>query len=105
MALPLQVLAFAILAATAVCARFLREPPPRWWPDHLDPRRWAVDKSLNPGLRHDLPAIREHSAREVLRRPVTGVMAALTVWVAAVALFDTAYLPSLGLADGGPLRA
>jgi MFS family permease len=104
MARPLQVLAFAIPAVTAVCAQFLREPPPRWWPDHLDPRRWAVDKSLNPGLRHDLPAIREHSAREVLRRPVTGVMAALTVCVAAVALFDTAYLPSLGLADGWRLR-
>jgi hypothetical protein len=104
MARPLQVLAFAIPAVTAVCAQFLREPPPRWWPDHLDPRRWAVDKSLNPGLRHDLPAIREHSTREVLRRPVTGVMTALTVCVAAVALFDTAYLPSLGLAGGWRLR-
>jgi MFS family permease len=104
MALPLQVLAFAILAATAVCARFLREPPPRWWPDHLDPRRWAVDKSLNPALRHDLPAIREHSTREVLRSPVTRVMTALTVCVGAVALFDTAYLPWLGLAGGWRLR-
>jgi MFS family permease len=101
---PLQVLAFAILAVTAVCARFLREPPPRWWPDHLDPRRWAVDKSLNPALRHDLPAIREHSTREVLRRPVTRVMTALTVCVAAVALFDTAYLPLLGLAGGWRLQ-
>jgi MFS family permease len=100
MALPLRVLAFAILAATAVCAPFLREPPPRWWPDHLDPRRWAVDKSLNPALRHDRPPIREHSTREVLRCPVTRVMTALTVCVGAVALFDTFYLPSLGLAGG-----
>jgi MFS family permease len=104
MARPLQGLALAILAVTAVCARFLREPPPRWWPDHLDPRRWAVDKSLNPALRHDLPAIREHSTREVLRRPVTRVMTALTVCVGAVALFDTFYLPSLGLAGGWRLR-
>src|SRR5260370_37999748 len=100
MALPLRVLAFALLAATAVCARFLREPPPRWWPDHLDPRRWAVDKSLSPALRHDLPAIREHSTREVLRAPVTRVLTALTVGVGAVALFDTAYLPLRGLAGG-----
>jgi MFS family permease len=100
LALPLQVLALTILAATAVCAPFLREPPPRWWPDHLDPRRWAVDKSLNPALRHDRPPIREHSTREVLRCPVTRVMTALTVCVGAVALFDTFYLPSLGLAGG-----
>src|SRR5260370_32351379 len=104
MALPLRVLAFALLAATAVCAGFLRDPPPRWWPDHLDPRRWAVDKSLNPALRHDLPAMREHSTREVLRAPVTRVMTALTVCVGAVALFDTAYLPWLGLAGGWRLR-
>ncbi|HYZ55426.1 MAG TPA: MFS transporter [Streptosporangiaceae bacterium] len=104
LALPLDMFAFAILTAAVVCVPFLREPPPRWWPDHLDPRRWAVDKSLNPALRHDLPAIREHSTREVLRCPVTRVMTALAVCIGSVALFDTAYLPSLGLAGGWRLR-
>lgn len=96
----LAVLAYVIVAVAALCAPLLREPPRRWWPADLDPRRWAVDKALNPTLRQDPRAIREHSPSEVARSRTARVMAALAFSTWAVALFDAAYLPSLGLASG-----
>jgi MFS family permease len=98
--LPFSVLAWVIMAVAALCAPLLREPPRRWWPADLDPQRWAVDRTLNPALRQDPPAIREHSPSEVMHTRVAWVMAALALGVWAVALFDIAYLPSFGLASG-----
>ena len=97
--------AFGMLVAVLACAAVLREPPSHWWPAHLDPRRWAVDKTINPVLRHDRPAIRQHSTAEVLRCPVSVTMAALTVCVSAVALFDTGFLAWYGIAGSWRIRA
>jgi MFS family permease len=98
--LPFSVLAWVIITIAAACAPLLREPPRRWWPADIDPRRWAVDRALNSTLRQDPPAIREHSPSEVLHTRVAWVMAALALSVWAVALFDIAYLPLFGLASG-----
>jgi MFS family permease len=95
-----SVLAYVIVAVAALCAPLLREPPRRWRPAGLDPRRRAVDKALNPVRRQDPPAVREHSPSEVARNRAARVMATLAFSIWAVALFDTAYLPSFGLASG-----
>jgi MFS family permease len=106
LAVSCDVLAWVMLAIAAPCAPLLREPPARWWPAHLDPRQWAVDKALNRALRHDPPLAREHSASEVARTRTALGMGAVAVAVWAVALLDTGCLVSfflgngLGLTDG-----
>ncbi|HVV24085.1 MAG TPA: MFS transporter [Pseudonocardiaceae bacterium] len=94
--------AFVSLAVVLACAALLAEAPAHWWPTHLDPHRWAVDRRLNPALRHERPAVRQHSTAEVLRAPVTAVMCAVAVCVSSVALFDTACLVLFGRAAGWP---
>lgn len=101
-----DVLAWAMLAIVAPCAPLLREPPAGWWPAHVDPRRWAVDKALNRTLRHDPPLAREHSVSELARTHAALGMAAIAIAVWAVALVDTGCLASycvgsgLGITDG-----
>lgn len=97
------VLAWLILMVAAPCASLLREPPRRWWPADLDPRRWAVDKMLNPALRLEPPVFREHSSSEVARSRVAWVMVTLALSVWAIALFDTASLPAFALDSGWSL--
>ncbi|HET9078970.1 MAG TPA: MFS transporter [Trebonia sp.] len=99
-AAPLSVLAWVLLAVTALCAPLLRDAPRRWWPSEIDPRRWAVDRVLNPTLRQDPPALREHSPAQVLRTRAAWVLAALALSVWTVALFDVAALPSFAQARG-----
>ncbi len=103
--LPYSVLAWVIVVIAAACAPLLREPPQQWWPADLDPRRWAVDRTLNPALRQDPPPVRQHSPAQMLRAPVAWLMAAFALGVWAVALFDIAYLPAYGLASGWQLPA
>lgn len=99
-AVPLNVLAWAIVAVTAACAPLLREAPRRWWPSGIDPRRWAVDRVLNPTLRQDPPPLREHSPVQVLRTRAAWLLAALALSVWAVALFDVTGLPSFAQTHG-----
>lgn len=99
-AVPLSVLAWLIVAVTALSAPLLRDAPRRWWPSEIDPRRWAVDRRLNPTLRQDPPALREHSPAEVLHTRAAWVLAALALSVWAVALFDVIAVPSFALAHG-----
>lgn len=101
---PLSVLAWAILAVTAASAPLLRAAPGRWWPADIDPRRWAVDRTLNPTLRQDPPALREHSPGQVLHTRAAWVLAALALSVWAAALFDITAIPSFALRHGWPLR-
>lgn len=102
-ALPLSVLAWVIVAVAAVSAPLLSDAPRRWWPSDIDPRRWAVDRAVNPTLRQDPPALREHSAAQVLHTRAAWVLAALALGVWAVALFDIAVIPSFAVARGWPL--
>lgn len=101
---PLSVLAWVLMAVTALCAPLLRDAPRHWWPSRVDPRLWAVDRAVNPTLWQDPPALREHSPAQVLRTRAAWVLAALTLTVAAIALFDVTALPSFAQAHGWGLR-
>jgi hypothetical protein len=100
-----DVLAWVIVAIAAPCAPLLREPPARWWPPQPDPRRWAVDKALNPALRHDPPAARVHSPAQAVRSRAALVMAALALTIWAASLFDIACLPSFCRDSGWSLSS
>ncbi|KAA5834628.1 OFA family MFS transporter [Saccharopolyspora hirsuta] len=87
-AVVLDVFALALLAAVLGCGLLLADPPPHWWPAHVDPRRWALTRP-NP------PAAREFSAAEALRTPTLLVLAACLFCAATVSLFNAAFLALL----------
>lgn len=84
--------AVAVLLLTGAGAAVLRNPPENWWPGHIDPKTWALDKTVNPSLRHNRPPVRQYSVGEVVRCPVSRLLYLAVACAAAVALFDVAYL-------------
>ncbi|WP_158888742.1 MFS transporter [Amycolatopsis anabasis] len=90
-----------VLAVVGGAALVLREPPVDWWPSHVDPRVWALDKRVNPGLRNNRPAIRRYSPAELVRCPEFRLLFPTVAAAAAVALFDLAYLAVFAAESGG----
>ncbi|MBP2478766.1 MFS family permease [Crossiella equi] len=76
----------AVLSACLVIAAglLLRDPPPRWWPPHVDPRVWALRRS-----RGALPAVRDHSPGQAVRAGAP-LLAAVLCCASAVTLFTVA---------------
>jgi MFS family permease len=94
--------AAAVLILVGTSAIVLCNPPEDWWPADVDPKRWALDKTVNPSLRRNRPAIRQYSAGEVVRCPVSRLLYVAVACAAAVALFDIAYLAAFaGLLAAG----
>ncbi|MBA0128259.1 MFS transporter [Haloechinothrix sp. YIM 98757] len=95
---PASIEVFLVLAGAAVvvlvgiAAATLREPPADWWPSHIDPRAWALDKSVNPGLRNNRPAVRRYTASEILRCPTSALLFLAVTCATAVALCTIGYL-------------
>lgn len=96
----LDVAGVLVLGACGVAAVVLAYPPWHWWPAYLDPKVWAVDKSLNRGLRRNRPAIRTYSPGQVLRCAVAWRMYLVVICASAVALFDIAYLAVFAVSSG-----
>ncbi|TNC23996.1 MFS transporter [Amycolatopsis alkalitolerans] len=84
--------AIVVLVLAGAGALVLRNPPEHWWPQHVDPRRWALDKTVNPSLRRNRPPIRQYSITEVVRCPASRQLYFAVLGAAAVLLFDIAYL-------------
>lgn len=96
----LSIAGLAVFVIVGAAAVVLKDPPAHWWPAHLDPQLWAVDKSVNPGLRHNRPALRRYSPAEVLKCRASGVLYGAVLLSAAVALFDVAYLGAFTMTSG-----
>lgn len=92
--------AVAIVVLIGAAAAVLRDPPEYWWPAHLDPKVWSVDKAVNPGLRHNPPAIRRYSPTEVLRCPTASLLLLAVTCATAVILFNIAYLAVFATTSG-----
>ena len=84
--------AIAVFVVVAISGLLLRKPPRHWWPTHIDPQRWAVDRRLNRSIPNNMPAMRPYSPRAAVRSGMLPVMFFLVVLTAAMALFDIAYL-------------
>jgi MFS family permease len=78
-----------VLVAAALT---LRRPPPSWWPAHIDPQRWAVDRRLNRGIPNNMPAIRPFGVRAAVRSGVLPMLFVVVVLTSAMAFFDIAVL-------------
>jgi MFS family permease len=77
------VIGLVVLAAGLV----LRDPPPNWWPPHIDPREWAVREPR---------AVRQYSAGEAVHTGVLPLMYVIVFCASAVSLFDVTFLALLG---------
>jgi MFS family permease len=94
----LLVLAVALFFVVAAAGFSLADPPPRWWPAHVDPREWALG-GRSASRRRTPPAVREFSAPQALHTRALVVMALILMCAGAVSLFDAAFLVVLA----GPL--
>ncbi|PRX49587.1 nitrate/nitrite transporter NarK [Prauserella shujinwangii] len=90
----------AVVVLVCAAGLVLRDPPEYWWPAHVDPKAWALDKTVNPGLRGNRPAIRRYSVAELVRCRESVVLYLAVTCAAAVILFDIAYLAVFATAGG-----
>lgn len=88
----LTVAAGVLFVLIVVCGRALVDPPARWWPAEVDPQAWGLGGMLNPGRRHNPPAVREYSTRQALRTGALPIMSVILLGAGAVSLFNVAFL-------------
>jgi MFS family permease len=86
------VLVCAVVAGTGL---LFRDPPANWWPPHIDPREWAVDRRRSPSR-----AVRQFSLAEALRTGVLPLMYFVLLTASAVSLFTVTFFATLGLGMG-----
>ncbi|BCB76824.1 OFA family MFS transporter [Phytohabitans flavus] len=84
--------ALVVAGVVALCGLLMRKPPKNWWPERVDPRRWAVDRRLNRSIPHNRPAARPFPPGAAVRSGMLPMMFVVVVLSAAMALFDIAYL-------------
>ncbi|MFC4065881.1 OFA family MFS transporter [Actinoplanes subglobosus] len=99
-AVVLDVAAVVVCAVVTVCGLMMRKPPGNWWPEHIDPQRWALDRRLNRGIAHNRPAARPYPPLAALRSGMLPMMFVVVVLTAAMALFDIAYLAGTAYTRG-----
>ncbi|MEV4064592.1 hypothetical protein [Nonomuraea dietziae] len=85
----------AVVAGVAIglAARFVRLAPPRWWPDTIDPRHFALDARH---LRRTPPAVREFTPGQALRTPALAVLAGILLCAGAISIFNVVVVAAMG---------
>ncbi|MEU4163321.1 MFS transporter [Actinoplanes sp. NPDC026670] len=96
----LDIAAVVVFAVVAACGLLMRRPPRNWWPEHIDPQRWALDRRLNRSIAHNRPAARPYPPMAAMRSGMLPMMFVVVVLTAAMALFDIAYLAGAGYVRG-----
>ncbi len=81
--------AIVITATVAVAGAFMKDPPEHWWPPHVSPREWALDRARVPNRF----ALKEFRPREAMRCGTFWWLYGGVAFAAAVSLYDLAYLP------------
>ncbi|MFF5076502.1 MFS transporter [Actinoplanes sp. NPDC000266] len=95
--------AVIVFGVVAVCGMMMRKPPRNWWPAHIDPRRWALDRRLNRGFPHNRPAARPYPPMAAMRSGMLPLMFVVVALTAAMALFDIAYVAGAAYTRGLPV--
>jgi MFS family permease len=93
--LALDVTAALVGLVVAGAGLFFRDPPANWWPPHIDPREWAVDRRRSPSR-----AVRQFSLAEALRTGVLPLMYLVLLAASAVSLFTVTFFATLGTSIG-----
>jgi MFS family permease len=98
----LDTAAVVVFGVVAISGLLMRKPPRNWWPERIDPQRWAVDRRLNRSIPHNRPAARPYPPLAALRSGMLPMMFVVVVLTAAMALFDIAYLAGTAYTRGWP---
>lgn len=98
--LVLDAAALVALAVVTVAGRWLKDPPPHWWPPEIDAQAWAVDRQLNRSLPHNVPAVRHYAPGEAMRTGALPLMWLMLALITAVSLFGIAFVASYAVAAG-----
>jgi len=85
----------AIALIVAVAGSLMKDPPEHWWPPHVPPREWALDRARVPNR----SALKEFRTHEAMRCGTFWWLYGGVAFAAAVSLYDLAYLP-LFVGDG-----
>ncbi|MEV6238497.1 MFS transporter [Lentzea sp. NPDC051838] len=81
--------AIAITAVVAVAGALMKNPPEHWWPAHISPREWALDRARVANR----AALKEFRTHEAMRTGTFWWLYGGVAFAAAVSLYDLAYLP------------
>ncbi|WP_434442978.1 MFS transporter [Lentzea sp. E54] len=79
----------AIAVVVAVAGALMKDPPEHWWPPHVSPREWALDRARVPNR----CALKEFRTHEAMRCGTFWWLYGGVAFAAAVSLYDLAYLP------------
>ncbi|GAA0401728.1 MFS transporter [Acrocarpospora corrugata] len=98
--------AYLVAAVVAVgvitaAATLVSAPPPLWWPPEVDPRAWALDRSV---LHRQPRAVRQFSLSEAARTRCLAVLALILVVAGAIGIFNVITL-AVTLDAAGPVIA
>jgi MFS family permease len=85
----LGVAAVVVTIGVAAAGALMTDPPEHWWPPHVPPREWALDRARVPNRF----ALRQFRPREAMRCGTFAWMYACVAFAAAVSLYDLVYLP------------
>ncbi|MCS7484034.1 OFA family MFS transporter [Umezawaea endophytica] len=91
----LDAAAIVVLAVIVGAGIALEDPPKHWWPAHVEPRAWALDKAR----RRNQSAVRQYLPAEALRSGAVAPMFLAVALAAAVSLFDLAFLATFSGTD------
>ncbi|GHF76910.1 MFS family permease [Amycolatopsis bartoniae] len=85
----LDVLGVYMLIVVLVCGYFFRDPPKNWWPESIDPLRWAARGRATAvrSLVKNPPAVRQFSPMEAIRSGMLPLMWGTMVVIGMVSLF------------------
>ncbi len=81
--------AIVITVVVAVAGVFMKDPPEHWWPPHVSPREWALDRARVPNR----AALKEFRPEQAVRCGTFWWLYGGVAFAAAVSLYDLAYLP------------
>jgi MFS family permease len=95
-----------MLIVVAVCGMLFRDPPKNWWPEEVDPVKWADSKSGASSLKKNPPAARQYTPMEAIRTGMLPLMWLSLGISAGVSLFGISYMVPFAKDLGfGPLIA
>ena len=102
----LDLVGIYVLIAVAVCGWFFKDPPKNWWPGDVDPLEYNRNRTSNPSLRKNPPAVKQYEPMEAIRTGMLPLMWMCLVLIAGVSIFGIAFQVPFAKKEGfGPLVA
>lgn len=102
----LDIVGVYMLIVCAVCGMLFRDPPKNWWPEEVDPVKWADSKSGASSLKKNPPAARQYTPTEAIKTGMLPLMWLSLGISAGVSLFGISYMVPFAKDLGfGPLIA